>query len=138
METLVLMLMQKDAETGVLSNEVGSYTIQEHGNLVEGIYLVHKEGQDLVYLKLTTDRDVEDWEYDAILDYYDMDALKDTVLSIEELEGYNPVWEVSFRFIDSQEGMENLLNTILRKHRVTLDEAYEAVKDKKEEYKEQE
>lgn len=138
METLVVMLMEKDPETGVFSNEVGSYSIQEHGNLVEGIYLIHKEEQDLVYLKLTTDRDVADWEYDAILDYYDMDALKDIVLTIEESEGYNPVWEVSFRFMDSQDGMENLLTTVLQKHRNILDEVFETIKDKKAEYDEQE
>ncbi|MBB6217726.1 hypothetical protein HNQ80_003849 [Anaerosolibacter carboniphilus] len=136
MEALVLMLMEKDPETGVFSNEVGSYTIQEHGNLVEGIYLIHKEEQDLVFLKLTTDRDVDDWEYDAVLDYYDMDVMKETVLSIEESEGYNPVWEVSFEFMDSQDGMESLLAAILGKHRLILDEVYEAIKDKKEEYEE--
>ncbi|WP_330382091.1 DUF6762 family protein [Thermotalea metallivorans] len=131
---MVLMMMEKDGETGLLSREIGSYTITEHGNLVSGIYLMHKDQRDMVYLRLTTDRDVEDWEYGAIFDYYDMDAMKEMVLSIEELDDYNPVWEVSFTWMDSQEGMENLLAKILERHRKLLDAVYDAIQDKKAEY----
>ncbi|KXG74108.1 hypothetical protein AN619_26230 [Thermotalea metallivorans] len=134
MEPMVLMMMEKDGETGLLSREIGSYTITEHGNLVSGIYLMHKDQRDMVYLRLTTDRDVEDWEYGAIFDYYDMDAMKEMVLSIEELDDYNPVWEVSFTWMDSQEGMENLLAKILERHRKLLDAVYDAIQDKKAEY----
>lgn len=134
MEPMVLMLMEKDRETGLLSREIGSYTITEHGNLVSGIYLMHEDQRDMVYLRLTTDRDVEDWEYSAIFDYYDTDAMKEMVLSIEELDDYNPVWEVSFPWGDSQEAMENLLAKILEKHRNLLNAVYNAIQDKKAEY----
>lgn len=134
MEPMVLMLMEKDRETGLLSREIGSYTITEHGNLVSGIYLMHEDQRNMVYLRLTTDRDVEDWEYSAIFDYYDTDAMKEMVLSIEELDDYNPVWEVSFPWVDSQEAMENLLAKILEKHRNLLDAVYNAIQDKKAEY----
>jgi hypothetical protein len=129
METVSVLLMEKNKETGYLERELGSYTISDNGNLIDSIYMVHENEKDIVHLKLTTERDVEDWEFSEILDYYDEDILKDFVLSCKEVDDtYNPMWEVTFEFTESQSKMENKLQEILDKHKKELDEVYNEIK----------
>ncbi|MBF8984479.1 hypothetical protein IZY60_13115 [Lutibacter sp. B2] len=136
MEPFVIMLMEKNKDSGILEKEIENYTISNHGNLIENIYMIHEEEKDLVYVKITTDKDVEDWEFSAILDYYDEDALKDVALSCKEIEEtYNPTWEVVVEFIPIQDEMQKKLEDLLNKHKQQLDEVYDTIKDKKEEYK---
>ncbi|HSQ33346.1 MAG TPA: DUF6762 family protein [Peptostreptococcaceae bacterium] len=129
MEPLSVLIMQKNKETGYLESELGSYTVSNNGNLIDNIYMVHENEKDIVHLKLTTERDVEDWEFSEILDYYDEDILKDSVLSFEEVEdAYNPTWEVTFEFVESQNKMQDKLQDILNKHKIELDEIYNEIK----------
>jgi hypothetical protein len=133
MESLSVLIMEKNKETGYLERELGSYTISNNGNLIDSIYMIRENDKDTVHLRLTTERDVEDWEFSEILDYYDEDVLKDIVLSLEEVEdAYNPMWEVTFEFIDSQRKMENTLQDILNKHKKELDEIYNEIKKEEE------
>lgn len=135
MEPVVVMMMEKDLDTGFLSKEKGSYTIREDGNLIDSIYMVQDEGLEIVHVKLTTDRDVEDWEYAAILDYYDQDQLKDMILSFEEIEeSYNPTWEITMPFTQGQLDMEDRLNHLLKDHKNQLIRVYGEIEHKKEEY----
>lgn len=86
-------------------------------------------------MKLTCECDVEDWEYNAILDYYDMETVKPFVDSIEELEEeYNPVWLVTFPFLENQQEMEQKLCTILQAHQKELYSVYEVIAEKKDDY----
>lgn len=136
MEAFVIMLMEKKKDSGLLEKEIENYTISDHGNLVENIYMMREEEKDLVYVKITTDKEVEDWEFSAILDYYDEDALKDVVLSCKEIEEtYNPTWEVVMAFTEIRDEMQKKLEDLLHRHKQQLDEVYNIIKDKKEEYK---
>ena len=129
METVSVLLMEKNKETGYLERELGSYTISDSGNLIDSIYMVHENEKDIVHLKLTTERDVEDWEFSEILDYYDEDILKDIILSFEEVEDtYNPMWEVTFEFIESHSKLESKLQDILDKHKKELNAIYDEIK----------
>ncbi len=135
MEQMVVMLMEKEKDTGYLTKEIGSYRVMEGGVYINTIYLVDQKGEKTVHLRLTTDRDLEDWEYAAVFDYYDTDVFGQSNLSIVEVEEeFNPVWEITFPFIDSQEGMENILESILAIHKTELNSTYEGILDKKEEY----
>ncbi|AOT72180.1 DUF6762 family protein [Geosporobacter ferrireducens] len=131
MEPMVVMLMEKEQGTGYLIKEIGSYRVMEGGAYIDAIYLIEK----VVHLRLTTDRDLEDWEYAAVFDYYDTEVFGQIILSINEVEEeFNPVWEITFPFTDSQEGMENLLERIITIHKTELNSTYEGIQDKKEEY----
>lgn len=133
MESLSVLIMEKNKETGYLERELGSYTISNNGNLIDSIYMIRENDKDTVHLRLTTEKDVEDWEFSEILDYYDEDVLKDIVLSWKEVEdAYNPMWEVTFEFIDSQHKMENILQDILNKHKKELDAIYNEIKKEEE------
>ena len=94
-----------------------------------------KKTNKTFFLKLTCERDVLDWEYNAILDYYDTETVKPFVDTIEELEEeYNPVWLVSFPFIEQQQQMEQKLCLILQAHQKELNSVYEVIADKKDDY----
>ena len=130
-----IVIMQKDGETGFLDKELGCYKTDDESGMIFNTYAVEEDGQLFVYLKLTCDRDVEDWEYDAIFDYYDSETLLNDAISVDEEDGdFNPVWIVKFAFVDDVELMENKLTQLLDLHKKELKSVYETIADKKDEY----
>ncbi len=129
---MVLIIMCK--KNGLFEKELESYEIVENENLIVSAYAVEAEGYK-IYLRISLDRDVEDWEFSAIYDYYDEDIIKPLVTSINAIEDcYNPTWEIEFDFIDSREEMEQKIQQILNCHKDELLDVYNVIKDKKEEY----
>ena len=134
MEDTVIVIMMKDAETGFLEKELGAYTLPENSGLIFNIYA---EGE-IVVLRLTCDKELQDWEYDAVYDYYDTETVGTLVDMIEEEDGhYDPVWVVRFPFAEEQDAMEEKLTAILEKHQEELLSVYEAIKDKEDDYREE-
>ena len=134
MEDTVIVIMLKDAETGFLEKELGAYTLPENSGLIFNIYA---EGETVV-LRLTCDKELQDWEYDAVYDYYDTETVGTLVDMIEEEDGhYDPVWVVRFPFAEEQDAMEEKLTAILEKHQEELLSVYEAIKDKEDDYREE-
>ena len=136
MDETVIVIMLKDKETGFLDKELGSYKIESNENMIYNTFASEKEdGTYEVTMKLTCDRDVEDWEFEAIYDYYDSETLMPAVTSIiEEEDCFNPTWSVTFDFIDNAEEMENKISEVLALHVQELNSVYEAIADKKDEY----
>ena len=123
MEEAAIVLMLKEKESGFLTKELGCYTVSGKESLLDRIY---------------AEKEAEDWEYDAIFDYYDADALQDVVDTVAEEEGHlNPVWVVTFPFVDEAEAMEQRLSAILQAHDAELQSVYAAIVDKKDDYCEQ-
>ena len=136
MEETVIVIMLKEKQTGFLEKELGCYHLGEQQNIILNIY-AEETAPDVttVVLKLTCERDVQDWEYDAILDYYDMNSVKPFVDTIDEvLDEYNPVWLVSFPFLENQWEMEEKLQSVLQAHQKELLSVYDAIADKKDDY----
>jgi len=135
MEETVIVIMLKDKETGFLEKELGSYKVSKNEGLIYNTYAVEQEDKIIVYMKLTIDRDVEDWEFEAIYDYYDNETISSLVSSIEEEEDcYNPTWMVSFDFNDDVQKMEKNIDNILELHVKELTSVYEVIIDKRNEY----
>ena len=136
----VIVIMQKDVETGFLDKELASLTITENENLIVNLFAQKEENEKLkMHIKLSTDKDVSDWEYSAIFDYYDIDIFKDYVEIItEEEDYYNPTWEIIFEYIDDIVELEEKIIKILSIHKAELEEVYETIKDKESEYNEKE
>ena len=133
MEETVIVIMLKDAETGFLEKELGAYSISENGELIFNIYAEGEEKK--VVLRLTCERELQDWEYDAVYDYYDTETVGALVDSMEEEDGhYDPVWVVTFPFAEEQDVMEQKLTDILTAHKEELLSVYEAIKDKEDDY----
>ncbi len=136
MEETFLVLMLKDKETGFLDKELSAYKIGENENLIVNIFATEENNKTIVHLKITTDRDCEDWEFDAIYDYYDNEIFTNLVLSFsEETEVYNPTFLLTFELIDDDDKMESFIKKILELHKNELYDVYEAIKDKEEEYR---
>ncbi len=138
MEPFVVILMRKDGKTGFFESEVGSYNIKDMGEYIESIFVVDRENDDIVHLRLTTATPVKDWEYSAIYDYYDEDRVStlDFVIGVEPIEDdYDPLWEVTFKLENERELTEEQIQKILQAHHVEMQEVMQEIEDKEEEYK---
>ena len=64
-----------------------------------------------------------------------MNSVKPFVDTIDEvLDEYNPVWLVSFPFLENQWEMEEKLQSVLQAHQKELLPVYDAIADKKDDY----
>ncbi|CAM3051172.1 DUF6762 domain-containing protein [Hathewaya histolytica] len=130
MEECTIMLIEKDLD-GNLLEEIDNYKI-ENADLVKGFYGVRDNDSINVYLLLSTDRDVEDWEFNAIYDHIDLDNLKERYLSVEEVEDtYNPTFEFKIKY---KEDMEEDLNELINLYYEELSKTYSIIEEYKEEY----
>jgi len=128
MESVKLSLYEKDKETGILENLLGTYLIEEHVELLDKIYAV-KEDTLKVHLYLTVAGEFQDSEYEAIYDNYDGEAFNNIQVSIEEVEdSYNPTWLFILDFINSHDEMENKITEILYIHNNELIRVLEKIK----------
>ena len=134
MDETVIVIMLKDTTTGFLEKELGSYTVP-YENLIHNIFAQEADSATNVHMRLTTERDLADWEFSAVFDYYDDEPLLGVCsLVAEDESGYNPIWEVVFEFSDNQEIMQERLAQVLNIHKAELDSVYDAIKDLEQEY----
>lgn len=138
MDETVIVIMLKDKDTGFLEKELGSYSLSEDVGMVYNIYAEEAGNGKKVVLRLTCNKEIEDWEYDAIFDYYDTESLAEIVESVEEEDGhYNPIWVVEFPYSDIYTEMANKISIILEMHKKELLSVYDAITDKKDDYSEE-
>lgn len=133
----VLVLMEKDKETGFFSQTVDSYKIGAGIELIENAYLTEGEGEYYIYLTLTT-ADVEDYQYYGIYDLYDEEIFSG--MDIELLDGsgeYNPRWIIKLKYSEDRSKMEEFLNILVEKHRAELERIFPLVEADKEKYTEE-
>jgi hypothetical protein len=117
----VFIVMEKDAETGLILSEVTSLSV-EYADYIAGLHCVRHKNEAEVYdckLFLTVARDVSDGEYDDVFDYYDGGVLTAAgVVELSEVTEYEkPVWEAVFSFsaVDSLEAKINNIVTVHKK-----------------------
>jgi len=130
----VLVLMEKDKNTGFFTQTVDSYTIEDGIELIEKAYLLYEEGEYYIYLTLTT-RDVEDWEYYGIYDLYDEGIYEG--MGVEILDGsgdYNPKWIIKLLYSEERSKTEDLLNNIVKLHKKELERIMPLLEAAKEKY----
>ena len=128
MESVKLSLYERNKETGILENILGSYLIEDHMELLDKAYVIKEDGLK-VHLYLTVVGEVEDSEYEAIYDNYDGEGFNDVEVTIEEVEdSYNPTWLFIFDFINSPEEMKEKISGILSIHNKELEKVLEKIK----------
>jgi len=121
--------MIKNHATGILEEELCTCKIASNAELLENIFAVRNGESVMINVCLSTESDVEDWEYEALFDYYDTD-----ILGLTEMTGrHNPVWVAEFPFVDSEDA-EAVISSLLSAHRDELSAVFEEIKDKKEDY----
>ena len=130
----ILVLMQKDKETGFFTQTVDSYKVGIGIELIENAYLTEEEGDYFIYLTLTT-TEVEDYQYYGIYDLYNEEIFEK--LNTELLDGsgeYNPRWIVKIKYSEARNEMESLINEIVETHRNELQRVLPLVEADKEKY----
>lgn len=131
----IFVIMLKDKKTGFLEKELGSLSLTENDRYIVNMFVMEQDEGEKLYIRLSTGRDVEDWEYSAIYDYYDPQALEQAGVTVEEAEDdYNPVWQVSIDFVSDLAQVEDRVKEILAVHHKEMQDVFETIKDKESEY----
>ncbi|MCD7854946.1 MAG: hypothetical protein LUG66_04945 [Clostridiales bacterium] len=131
METIVV-IMEKDPKTGFLDKEIASLSISKN---VEYIVNLYAQG-DRLFIKLSDEKELKDWEFNAVYDYFDPEVFSGRALEVKEVEdSYNPTWELKLPFNrDNIEETEKNVCDILEIFKKEINDVYEACKDKEADY----
>ncbi len=137
-EKQALIIMQKDMSTGMFLNELGTVDVYAHMALLDGAFAYKNEDKLCVSLRLTTDKELADWQFDAVYDYYDEQPVLGICESITEVDDcHNPTWNAVFCLDKDAElaEIEEKLNGVLKLHFDELEDVFLVIADKEEEYK---
>lgn len=132
METMIV-IMKKNSNTGFLEKELASLKLKENEEYILNLFVLEENEKEKFHIRLTTERNLYDWEYAAVFDYYDTDIFKE--YDVSEIDGdYNPVWEIVMDYEKDIDIMTEKISEILKKHKQELDDVYKMIRDKKDEY----
>ena len=131
MDTIVVIML-KDKKTGFLDKELCSLSLAENEEYIINIFVTEEDdNSQMLHLRLSTERDVADWEYSAIFDYYDPQRFDGKVEKVIEIEDYyNPAWELVLKYSDDTAETEEVITELLRLHRAELEDVYNFVRQK--------
>ena len=131
----IIVIMEKNLKTGFLEREIAGLSLSENQKYIVNIYAAG----DSLCIKLSDDRELEDWEFEAVYDYFDTEVFGSRITEIsEEEDTYNPTWKIELPFDENNtEGLEERVEEILDIFKKELSSVYEVIKDKKGEYYEE-
>ena len=134
MDTIVVIML-KDKKTGFLDKELCSLSLGENEEYIINIYVTEEEDAPMLHLRLSTERDVADWEYSAIFDYYDPQCFEGMVDKVIEIEDYyNHAWELVLKYSVNTAETEEIITRLLSLHKAELEDVYNVIADKESEY----
>lgn len=132
----VFVIMLKDKKTGFLEKELGSLSLTENEEYIVNMYVSE---ENKLFIRLSVGREVSDWEYSAIYDYYDTQVLEELGAEFHETEeDYDPVWLISIEFSQDINIVEDKVKKILSAHHREIQDVFETIKDKECEYTDEE
>lgn len=127
-----LILMERDAETGFVTKELGSYQVSMEAEYVKGFYV---KG-DTVYLKFDTNKDVEEWEYSAVYDLFEKNLFEEEGFEIEDVDDeYNPTFLIKFKYEEDHQYINEKLSLALEVIGEAMEKVFKNIEGKEEEYK---
>jgi len=134
MDENIVVVMLRDAQTGFLEKEAAVCRVENDGLLVN-IVAEAADGGQRICMKVSTERDAADWEFNAIYDYYDGDVFQSLGAACAEIEDCeNPTWELLFDWSGEEQTLETKLNALLAAHKEELASVYEAIRDCRADY----
>ncbi|MGL5417211.1 MAG: DUF6762 family protein [Clostridium sp.] len=129
-----LVLMEKDKETGFITKELGSFSVNDGALFVKRFYV----DDNKVFLKFDTNKDVEEWEFSAIYDLFDVDSFKNKGFEIEEdLEEFNPTFIITFPYDEEYSVMNEKVSEVIELINDAMVKVFEDIRDKEREYTEE-
>jgi len=134
-ESMEIVVMLCDAN-GLLVRELATVALALDRYLLN--ITAQEDGENYtVRAVVTTERDAEDWEFDAIYDYYDEEVYAETDAACVEVEDCeNPSWALSFPWDGDENALEQMLNSLLTLHDAELASVYAEIALHKDEYTE--
>lgn len=127
-----LVLIEKDKKTGLIKNQLGSYNVTDGAQYIRKMFY---DGQN-VNVYFNTNKDVKDWEYNAVFDMFEKYKFNEKGFQIWEIEDeYNPTWLVKFDYTNEYDLMEERLNILCDLINVCMNKIFQDIKDKEEEYR---
>lgn len=127
-----LVLVERDKDTKLIKKELGSYEVVDGAEYITNIFY---DGEK-VNVYFDTNKDVEEWEYSAIFDLFDLNKFEVKGYIIEEIENeYNPTWLIKFDYSDEYDVISNNLNELCGLIKEAIVGVFEDIKGKNEEYK---
>lgn len=104
-----LVLIEKDVEKNEFLREMESYELGEGAVYIRKFYY---DG-NFVNIVFSIEEDMEDWKYNAVLDYFNTEAFEKYECSIEEIKGeYNPTWLIKLQYLEDFYLMSEKLQSI--------------------------
>ena len=126
-----LVLMEKDKETGFITKELGSFEVNEGALYVKKLFVLDNE----VNLYFDTNKDVEEWEYSAIYDLFNIKRFEEEGFIIEEeLDEYNPTFILKFPYKEEHLEMKDVLDKVVELINEEMKKVFLAIEGKEEEY----
>ena len=126
-----LVLMEKDKETGFITKELGSFEVNEGALYVKKLFVLDNE----VNLYFDTNKDVEEWEYSAIYDLFNIKRFEEEGFIIEEeLDEYNPTFILKFPYKEEHIEMKDVLDKAVELINEEMEKVFLAIEGKEEEY----
>ena len=135
MSETTLIVMVKNPETNLLEREYDSFVIEGAEELVVHLFAIEESGGASARMRLSAP-DVQDWQYDAVFDYYDEGVFAGLPsVSVSEADGLSaPAWDFVFPLPAQNAAAEEKIQKIINLHAAELASVFEAIKDKREEY----
>lgn len=125
-----LILMEHD-ENNNFVREIESYDISDGAQYIDKFY--YKKGA--VYIYFNVGKDVTDWEYSAIYDYFNKDKFTENGYEIKFIDDeYNPEWEVTYQYHDNYEENSKTFGEACSIISSEVSKVLEIIKDKYSEY----
>ena len=126
-----LVLMEKDKETGFITKELGSFEVNEGALYVKKLFVLDNE----VNLYFDTNKDVDEWEYSAIYDLFNIKRFEEEGFIIEEeLDEYNPTFILKFPYKEEHLEMKDVLDKAVELINEEMEKVFLAIEGKEEEY----
>ena len=126
-----LVLMEKDKETGFITKELGSFEVNEGALYVKKLFVLDNE----VNLYFDTNKDVEEWEYSAIYDLFNIKRFEEEGFIIgEELDEYNPTFILKLPYKEEHLEMKDVLDKAVELINEEMEKVFLAIEGKEQEY----
>jgi hypothetical protein len=130
--TIIVMLTNK--ETGMFEKELETYKVGDKVKYIKSIFAQNEEGQIYIYMRISTESDVLDWQFSAIYDYYETVNYENNIHIEEDSECHNPTWVIKFRYEESQILIQEKIIEVLNVHTKELEDVFIAIENNKNEY----
>lgn len=125
-----LVLVERDKNNNILK-EIGSYQVSEGAEYITKLYY---DGE-YINLYFDTKKDVEEWEYTAIFDLFDVEPFKESGFQIFDIDDeYNPTWLLKFEFNEEYEIVKSRICNACTLIKEGIEKVFVEIKGKDEEY----